>query len=253
MDFSRSNRSFLEEIVTAVLELLAPTSCCHCHKNGPFICKQCFTKIEYSPVTSHLIEPITVCTYSGPVASLIKAMKFNRIKAVCQYLAELSYYSTSLPQYDFFCPLPLHPKRKNHRGFDQASELCKQMSKLYATPMVHLLERNVYLSAQSGIANKEVRLQRMQNIFKIREKERLQKELNKKRQYKIARSVEKSMHLNNCEKSRIQHAFRSENPTLKVLLIDDVFTTGATTTAAKTVIQEAFPVTTVDVFCFARD
>lgn len=95
------------------------------------------------------------------------------------------------------CYVPLHKKRRVSRGFDQAEELAKQVSKTTNIPLACALRRIKNTKTQTKLAEKE-RLENMKGAFQ---------------------SI--------------------ENVHGKVVLIDDVLTTGATTSECASVLREA--------------
>ena len=226
VDFANPRQSPFTFFVQIVLEFFAPTLCCHCGKVGLLLCAKCFSQITYTPLP-HTVDsgtsciPIfTVAQYDGPIRSLITSMKFLGVKAVCNYLADLAIYTTSIPPFDIICPIPLHPKRKNERGFDQVELIASKLAKHLQKPCVPLLVRTKYLTAQSSVSNKQQRFARMHDIYKINEK----------------------------YSQKVRHIYP-----IKILLVDDVFTTGATIISAAQTLNAHNPHLVISGLCIARD
>jgi len=226
VDFAVSRHTLLSFIGNIFLEIIAPTFCCHCGKIGLLLCEKCFTKIAYTPFpnliadTNKCFAVFTVAQYAGPIRSLIISMKFAGVKAVCNYLADLTTYAAQLPDFDIICPVPLHPKRKQERGFDQVELIAKRLAQNYQKPFVPLLIRTKHLTAQSSISDKAQRLARMSQIY----------EINPKYAQKIRELKE-----------------------MKILLVDDVFTTGATIRTAAQALHAHNQHFAVIGLCVARD
>jgi ComF family protein len=203
---------------------------------GLLLCKDCFQRIQYTPFA---IEPgtsvqntqvavsqiYTTAQYRAPVNELIKTMKFGGVISVCNYLADLTYYSQKLPKIDIFCPVPLHNKRKHERGFDQAENITKHLSELYTIPWLPLLQRTRHLAAQSSISKKKERLARLQGSYQLKEK-----------------------YLNLLEQISFQ-----KNNRITIGLVDDVYTTGATLQACAAAIKAKSENCTIIGICMARD
>jgi ComF family protein len=232
VDYSKPQKSLLQHLANLLLELLAPTFCCNCGKIGLLLCNSCFQKIQYTPFSVNpnspcqntepeISEVYTTAQYRTPINELIKTMKFAGVISVCEYLANLTYYSQKLPKIDILCPVPLHSKRKRERGFDQAEEITKHLAKLYKIPMVQLLERTRHMAAQSSITKKEERLQRLFGSFRVKKKYLLplQKQTNQ----------------------------------ISIGLVDDVYTTGATLTACAQALHNVNPQIKIIGICMARD
>lgn len=139
-----------------------------------------------------------MAAYQGPMRSLVKALKFGHFRAGGRLLAELIDWSLLLPTTQLITYVPLHSRRKSERGYDQAEQIASNLSALLKVPSQNLLKRTIYLDPQSGVKDKAERLSRLEKCFRINPA--LQKKL----------------------------AELSPTTTLDLLLIDDVYTTGAT-------------------------
>lgn len=97
-------------------------------------------------------------------------------------------------------PVPLHPRRKRMRGFNQAEVIALGISEVTGFPVLDesTVERRRYTNTQTGFSLQE-RSKNMASAFVVLQKERL------------------------------------ENKT--VIIVDDVFTTGATTFALAAVVK----------------
>ncbi len=160
-------------------------------------------------------------------------MKFKHIKAVCALLADIAFYTTSFPTIDVVCAVPLHPRRKNNRGFDQAECIAKKLADHLQVTYLPLLKRVHYHTPQSSIASKEKRATRLAGAYAINQKDFLV----------------------------MMHHLYQANPTKKsqkisVLLIDDVYTTGATMGECKKTLFSATEQFGIELviheFCIAR-
>jgi len=167
---------------------------------------------------------VVAAVYSGPIRSLIQTMKFKSIRNNCFWLGEIAYYSTTLPPTDLVTHVPLHPRRKNERGFDQAKLIAQTVARQAQLPYLELLEREVYLPPQSGIKDKSARLVRMQNVY------RLHPQATK----------------------RLATMFGNSETPIRILLVDDVVTSGATMFACQEVLKRQIPCK-VTGFAIARE
>ena len=102
--------------------------------------------------------------------------------------------------YGVYVPVPLHPQRFRARGYNQAAELCRGMAEAAGGDVCHMLDRVVNTSAQALLSRYD-RWGNAKGIFKIAEDVRI--------------------------------------PTEGVIVVDDVFTTGATVCAAISALKEA--------------
>jgi ComF family protein len=103
-------------------------------------------------------------------------------------------------RFDLIVPVPLHPARERERGFNQATLLAELLARQLAVPLVAALERTRSTITQTAYD----RAERMENL---RDAFRLRKNMNVRE--------------------------------LRVLLIDDVLTTGSTLSECARILKEA--------------
>ncbi len=136
--------------------------------------------------------------YEGELSQVIQEFKFHGRRKLAVLLGPLvasAVTSTwARDHIDLLCPIPLHPKRKRERGFNQSELLARSVSGILGLPMeVGVLRRSRHTPPQVGLTDPE----RLRNV---------------------------------------RGAFLCARPDLaagkRVLLIDDVMTTGATLRSA---------------------
>ncbi|WP_159104385.1 ComF family protein [Sneathiella glossodoripedis] len=101
------------------------------------------------------------------------------------------------------CPVPLHTKRLRQRKYNQAGLLAKTISDQLSLPYIPDLLIRVKNTPSQGTKSAKERVKNVRNAFKV------------------------------------NPAWDSENLPKHVLLVDDVFTTGATLNACATCLKEA--------------
>jgi ComF family protein len=219
------------------IDLLFPTACAACGKLGAMICSQCqakFQEIGHQGCLrcGHPHERIVVVCgsciiedfnlnqaracfkYSEPLETVIKRYKYDGLYALAGPLGGLM--ARMWPQWaqppDIIVPIPLHGRRLRSRGFNQAQLLAHQLG-----PAVNI-------------------------------------EVND-RVLKRRRSTKPQVGLSpNQRKKNVRRAFTAEPDAVKglrILLIDDVFTTGSTMISAAGTLLEA-GAKTVSAYCLAR-
>lgn len=220
------------------LDLLFPRYCFSCKKflktgeNFPYLCRDCLEKIplfssffcpvcfkripggklkkcQHSPFKSSLDFLGSATEYQGVVKELIHAYKYQFAKEIALTLAHLliSYLQKSFPEpltnYTLLA-IPLHPSRKRWRGFNQSEEIAKILSQeLKMELFSDLLLRQKKTKPQVELKNFQERKENLQEAFVI----------------------------NPSKISLLQKR--------KIILIDDVFTSGATLQSAAYVLKEA--------------
>ena len=150
-------------------------------------CSQCLTR------PYHYKQARAVVKYLPPVAKAVQDFKYRSQTAGLSTFANLLNFhlrQSPLPEVDTIVPVPLHKKRLQQRGFNQALVLARKFFPQDLKKIAPLaLERRAFTQPQTGL-NKADRNRNVKNAFAVRQPGSIQ---NK-----------------------------------KVLLVDDVYTTGAT-------------------------
>jgi ComF family protein len=141
--------------------------------------------------------------YEGALRELIRKYKFEGYRRLAgplvERLAGLCARERDLLQADIIAPAPLHPKRKRERGFDQTLLLSRLLSRRLGIPVFRGLRRIRHTAPQFGLDQRE-RARNVRGAFALQ------------------------------EKSRIAGA--------RVLVLDDVMTTGATVDEICRILRE---------------
>lgn len=161
---------------------------------------------------SSLDSLVAAVSYEDPAARhLVHNLKYRFVSDISEPLAKLisrALVRNDIALPDFLVPVPLHPKRLRWRGFNQsfllASHLSDQLAPLTGVDILDILERTKFNRPQMQIKNYQERLQNMQNIFALKSSMRSDLIKNK-----------------------------------KILLIDDIATTGATLEECAKILKSA--------------
>jgi ComF family protein len=189
-------------LIQLVLDLLYPTRCAGCKSVGcGEWCAECDGKIVlYSPGAGQKFldlgdgPPMTVVSaapFGPPVREAIHALKYTGGKNLDAPLAKhmSRAFAQSGVAVDIIIPIPIHKKRQRERGYNQSELLARQISTFIYAPMAaKAMTRVRHTSQQAKLSAAE-------------------------------------------RKANVKDAFSGDPAVLKnkrVLLVDDVFTTGAT-------------------------
>ena len=201
-----------------------PSTCGFCGKilDDGYICASCMEKIpfngfEYIPFQqdSHFDELYCNYIYDGIVRKKILDYKFQHKKYLARTFADGIVYRFQKikPEFDLIIPVPVHKHRKKERGYNQSEIISKIVSKKIGISCnSKVLVKNKVIATQSKL-NKTQRIKNVENVFEIKNGDFL---LGK-----------------------------------KVLLIDDIYTTGATVNECSRVLKSA-GVTKVIVYTIAK-
>ena len=139
--------------------------------------------------------------YEGELRKLIHLFKYGKVESLAGPLSK--FLLTALPseaQFDLVMAMPMHWRKQWQRGFNQAQLLAEPVAKRYGLRVAGHLRRTRYTKSQAGL-NEAQRRNNLKDSFHVRRQE--------------------------------QVAGR------RVLLIDDVLTTGASLRAAAEALKAA--------------
>ncbi|HVW65809.1 MAG TPA: ComF family protein [Nitrosospira sp.] len=109
---------------------------------------------------------VAALSYAFPADALIHSLKYQGNLAMAPVLAELFHIlagAIALP--DFIVPMPLHPARLRERGFNQAMEIARSVSRrLGAVLLPEACKRIKDMPSQAGLPWKE-REKNIRNAF----------------------------------------------------------------------------------------
>jgi len=238
----------LNSTVKAFLNLFFPHRCLMCggkssDRDTDGICSACLSQIVYisPPICNRcgfpflpqggsnhfcqecLVSPPffgiarSLSKYEGEFKEAITRFKYKEKvtlgEKLGQLMAEVTYPDLSMDAYDLLIPVPLHPKRLRERGFNQAVLLAQQVSRRHRIPVdLFSLRRHRITESQVNLGLSERR-----------------------------RNVRGAFTFNIVKKLKDK----------SVLLIDDVYTSGATVNECARVLRKAGAVQ-VDVLTLAR-
>lgn len=140
-------------------------------------------------------------SYDAEVRDLIHLFKYGRVQSLARPLA--AWMLSSMPRdrkVDCVVPVPMHWWKRWRRGFNQAESLAMEVSRAVAAPLRHALRRQRHSGVQAGLSS-AARRRNALSSFSLAE----------------SRDIAGS----------------------SVLLVDDVFTTGATATACARLLKRA--------------
>ncbi len=199
-----------EKFIKAFLKILGNaffTHRCHsCDKVtdfGEIICPECFNRLKDVIGGPRIVTDtrfkhriFTLSSYDSFAADVIKIIKYRPslkllhvLTGICKEKSELySFFDKK----DIIVPVPMHKKRKEKRGFNQAEELAKDFADIIGCNYSDVIVRTVFRKPQAE-CNEAERLKNLDNSLGI-------------------------------NKNAILSAFKGK----RLILVDDVATTGTT-------------------------
>ena len=171
-------------------------------------------------IAKYFDEHLYIFLYQGIIRKMILDYKFNEqsylYKTFVNFLLKNKNFFENLEKYDTIIPVPISNKRLKSRGYNQSLLLAKEISRNTSFNL-KLQEDCLFkvkdITEQSKL-NKEERAKNIQGVYKLFNEESL---YNK-----------------------------------KILLVDDIFTTGSTVNECSKVLRKANP-KTIGIFTIAKD
>lgn len=120
----------------------------------------------------HLNRVWGAAHYEGAVSLAVKMLKFHDRPALAAPLGELmrefALREMDVNAYDVLAPVPLHRVRHRHRGYNQSELLARELSSVFiGAPLDLALQRIRPTHAQSSLA-REQRAQNVRGAFAVR-------------------------------------------------------------------------------------
>jgi len=149
--------------------LVAPTRCAACDapaRHATAFCPPCATTLIRA--TNPDGDRLAAFAYGGAIAAAIRRFKFDDRPDLCAAL--VAGWGVFLPRMvsdpvDLVVPVPLHPQRLVERGYNQAALLARPVARWLGVPFAaRALVRRVATDRQTELA-REARVENVENVF----------------------------------------------------------------------------------------
>ena len=243
--------SALQKFQNFILDILFPISCLSCGANDVWLCDNCLQKLQVfsfqvcPKCEKFIIESGKLCQAckrttlknkdfflnalvvaakykENNLSKIVHFYKYNLIRDLYVPLGRIlakAFLDSDLPLPDLIVPVPLHPRRLRWRGFNQSELLTNYISQNLTPGMEipvfnSILIRRKHTTPQMKVRKYAERKENVKNAFKI----------NKK-----YASVGHRMSFGRFTwTSDVQVISLNNLKNKKILLVDDIATTGAT-------------------------
>lgn len=204
----------LIHIFKSFLDLLIPQKCLGCRAKNNILCDKCLNSLPEAPFSETKAVFAATSYQDEIVKKAIRALKYHGIKSLAEPLAELIFRRLppdflKISQNSLFpnpnwliIPIPLSKKRRQQRGYNQAELIG------------HFLSDKMSIRMETNV------------LYKIKE---IISQVEIKDRQKRLRNIEGAFSVKNSEIIKDK----------KIILINDITTTGATLNEARKVLKQA--------------
>lgn len=198
-------------LLNKIINELYPKQCIICGKlYNDEICNKCYKTLEILAKSEKyknksFNEHIYLFKYEGKIRNLIIDYKFNDKAYLSNFFTKIIIKNEKIcrkiKSYDIIIPVPIHKKRKNERGYNQSELIAKEIVKNINE--LELVTDSLIKQKNTVAQSTLTKQQRKQNVKQV---------------YKIA------------NKEKIQNK--------KIILLDDIYTTGATAEECSKILKQ---------------
>lgn len=186
-------------MIEQIIETIFPISCGICGKlSNKYICPKCYYQIKnelkFEIVKEEKFKLYFIGHHENAIRKLLLKFKFSDSAYLANLFIEIlcknNDFVQKIKQYDIIIPAPMHSENKKKRGYNQTELLAEEIERRLEIPCVsNVLVKDIQNKKQSQLGEKE-RKENVKNVYKLE---------NEKLIYNK-----------------------------KILLLDDIFTTGST-------------------------
>ena len=222
----RTKKEEQHNIKEQLLNLIYPKVCGICEKGqNTYLCRKCenklkaiaiFGKDEY--IEKYFENHYYIFKYDSIIRNLIIDYKFNEkpylYRSILEFINKYQKEYIQFKIYDIIIPVPISKKRNRERGYNQSLLIAKGMAQNKNIKLRNNVISKVKNNNTQSKLNKEERAENVKNVYKIANNKEI---------------IDKN-----------------------ILLIDDIFTTGATLNECSKMLKQA-NAKKVDVLTIAKD
>lgn len=221
----------VNNIIRTILDIIYPQVCGICGKvSSKSICNKCRARLknefnfemdDYTEdVQKNFNEHYYFFKYENLIRQQILDLKFHEkpyvYKTIMYFLKENKKDLKNLKKYDIIIVVPVSISRKKERGYNQSTILAKEISRIIERPFIENVLYKIKNTVPQSTLNKEQREQNAKGVYKVNN---IQKIYNK-----------------------------------KILIFDDIYTTGSTLNeCAKVLIEQGIKKEQIGVMTIAKD
>ncbi len=146
----------IERASRAALDLLFPPRCALCDRGGALLCdacavalpaavgrrcERCWMPLPFGPVCRHCVDapPAFASIRAAFVMEegarrLVHELKYEGLTSLAEPMAALVAARCGVPGADLVAPVPLHPSRERSRGYNQSAAIARRIAAVAGLP-----------------------------------------------------------------------------------------------------------------------
>lgn len=195
------------KLVVALIDLLFPSTCCSCSSPcDKALCDSCLNKIGFLEPTGDMKwgRPVALAEYNGVVKEAVHAFKYKNGRRLANQFAGLlmERFDAIVDEADLITFVPLRRAKERQRGYNQAELLAKALARRTGKNALNTLKAVRFVKDQSKLTAGD-------------------RKTNVRGAYGTRKGIERQL------RGR------------RILLVDDVFTTGTTVSECSSRLKEA--------------
>lgn len=198
-------------LLRKLIDILYPKQCVICGKlNEDAICTKCYNAIKPSVridryKNKNFNEHLYILKYEGKVRNLIIDYKFNDKAYLNDFFVKIILKNKKIcrkiKNYDIIIPVPIHKKRKAERGYNQSELIARKIEENFNE--LNLVTNSLIKEKSNlpqSLLTKKQRQENVKQVYKVINKEKIKGK--------------------------------------RIILFDDIYTTGATANECAKVLKE---------------
>ena len=218
-------------IIEKIINLIYPQVCSICGKlNTKSLCDRCKNELEkefenktdnyLEDYEKNFIEHHYFFKYKNLIRNQLLSYKFQEkpyiYKTISSFLENKQKNLEKLKKYDIILVVPISRKRQRERGYNQSELIAKEISKIISVKIQKNILYKIKNTVPQSTLNKEQRQQNVEKVYKVKNIEKIK---NK-----------------------------------KILIFDDIYTTGNTVNeCAKVLVEAGLKKNDIGILTIAKD
>ncbi len=197
----RETKKALKSIGDFFLDILSPKNCLGCGEEGKYICRRCQTFLGEAPLVcpvcgkgsfsgqKHIDCPsrykldglVAIWEYEGLTKTIVHNIKYRKLRAAIPEFMKLSletmakdrerfasFFSYLFSEKPSITFIPLSSGKKRERKFNQSELMAREFGKITGLEIIPLLKKVKETESQTKL-KKEERLKNVKGVFALKE------------------------------------------------------------------------------------